>query len=148
MIAQDTLDPRQMPASESSAIRPLREGTHGDVSYVLIAVPSASRAATWRQVAMETGHPVVVVRDGDEAQAQITSRGVPALLVTDLSLPKLDGFTLVRNLRQLPRGETTSVIVVCDPSIGEQIARLVDGWRAGEPIARWPGLAPDRCARA
>jgi diguanylate cyclase (GGDEF)-like protein len=61
---------------------------------------------------METGHPVVVVRDGEEAQLQIASRGVPALLVTDLSLPKLDGFSLVRGLRQQPRGETTAVIVV------------------------------------
>lgn len=61
---------------------------------------------------METGHPVLVVRDGEEAQAQIATRGVPALLVTDLSLPKLDGFTLVRNLRQQPRGDSAAVIVV------------------------------------
>jgi len=64
------------------------------------------------QRAMETGHPVVVVRDGEEAQLQISTRGVPGLLVTELSLPKLDPFTLVRNLRQQPRGETTSVIAV------------------------------------
>jgi diguanylate cyclase (GGDEF)-like protein len=38
--------------------------------------------------------------------------GSQGLLVTDLSLPKLDGFSLVRNLRQQPRGETCAVIVV------------------------------------
>jgi diguanylate cyclase (GGDEF)-like protein len=80
--------------------------------YVLIALPNANRAESWRKVAMETGHPVVVVRDGEEAQREISTRGVPGLLVTDLSLPKLDPFTLVRNLRQQPRGETTSVIAV------------------------------------
>src|SRR4051812_43945671 len=102
-----------MPATESSAIRPTRAAaTQAESTYVLIALPNATRAASWRQVAMETGHPVVVVRDGEEAQLQIATRGVPGLLVTDLSLPKLDGFTLVRGLRQQPRGETTSVIVV------------------------------------
>jgi diguanylate cyclase (GGDEF)-like protein len=102
-----------MPPTESSAIRPNRvASTHGESSYVLIALPNATRAASFRQVAMETGHPVVVVRDGEEAQAQIASRGVPTLLITDLSLPKLDGFTLVRGLRQQPRGETTDVIVI------------------------------------
>jgi diguanylate cyclase (GGDEF)-like protein len=101
-----------MPPTESSAIRPNRVAPNGESMYVLIALPNANRAASWRQVAMETGHPVVVVRDGEEAQLQISTRGAPGLLVTELSLPKLDPFTLVRNLRQQPRGETTSVIAV------------------------------------
>jgi CheY-like chemotaxis protein len=77
-----------MPPTESSAIRPNRAASAHDSTYVLIALPNANRAASWRQVAMETGHPVVVVRDGEEAQLHIASRGVPALLVTDLSLPQ------------------------------------------------------------
>jgi diguanylate cyclase (GGDEF)-like protein len=86
--------------------------TPAESTYVLIALLDATRAASWRQVALETGHPVVVVRDGEEAQMKIASQGVPSLLVTDLSLPKLDGFSLVRSLRQQPRGETCAVIVV------------------------------------
>jgi CheY-like chemotaxis protein len=79
---------------------------------VLIAVPNATRAETWRQVAMESGHPVVVVRDGEAAQAQITMKGAPVLLVTDLSLPRVDGFSVVKTLRQQPRGDASAVIVV------------------------------------
>ena len=93
-----------MPNRKSSA--------NAETGYVLIAVPNATRGATWRQVAMETGHPVVVVRDGEEAQTQIVSKGVPVLLVTDLSLPRLDGFSVVRTLRQQPHGDTTAVIVI------------------------------------
>jgi len=101
-----------MPPSDSSAL-PTRVGqAPADTGYVLIAVPNATRAATWRQVAMETGHPVVVVRDGEEAQAQITMKGAPLLLVTDLSLPRVDGFSVVKTLRQQPRGDTSAVIVV------------------------------------
>ena len=101
-----------MPSMDSTAVPHRVAPAHAEPGYVLIAIPNATRAATWRQVAMETGHPVVVVRDGDDALAQIGTKGVPALLVTDLSLPRLDGFSVVRGLRQQPRGETTSVFVV------------------------------------
>ena len=101
-----------MAPSDSTASPNRVVSAHTEAGYVLIAIPNANRAATWRQVAMETGHPVVVVRDGEEAQQQITTRGVPVLLVTDLSLPRLDGFSVVRALRQQPRGEMASVIVV------------------------------------
>ena len=101
-----------MPPTESSAIRSTRVSPTSESMYVPDCSAQRQPRASWRQVAMETGHPVVVVRDGEEAQLQITTRGVPVLLVTELSLPKLDPFTLIRNLRQLPRGETTSVIAI------------------------------------
>jgi diguanylate cyclase (GGDEF)-like protein len=101
-----------MPLSDSTALPHRVARAHAGPGYVLIAIPNATRAAMWRQVAMEAGHPVVVVRDGEEAQALIGARGIPALLVTDLSLPRLDGFAVVRGLRQQPRGEMTPVIVV------------------------------------
>lgn len=101
-----------MPPTDPSALPHRVTPASAEAGYVLIAIPNATRAATWRQVAMETGHPVVVVRDGEEAELQINTRGVPVLLVTDLSLPKLDGFSVVRALRQQPRGDHASVIVV------------------------------------
>ena len=79
--------------------------------YILIALPNISRAAAWRDVALEFGHEVVVVRDGDEAQQEITRRGAPLLLMTDLSLPKVDGFSLVRHLRHQALREKAGVIV-------------------------------------
>jgi len=90
---------------------------HSEAGYVLIAIPNANRAATWRQVAMETGHPVVVVRDGEEAQQQITTRGVPVLLVTDLSLPRLDGFSVVRARKasRAPSAVRSSEMVMVAP---------------------------------
>ena len=101
-----------MPPSDSTALPNRVVSAHTDAGYVLIAIPNANRAATWRQVAMETGHPVVVVRDGEEAQQQISTRGVPILLVTDLSLPKLDGFSVVRALRQQPATRRVPVLLL------------------------------------
>ncbi|MBF8301681.1 MAG: hypothetical protein HW394_2051 [Acidobacteria bacterium] len=97
-----------LPTDMSASAGPSAARTAGQGSrrgYVLIAMPSASRASAWRDVTLELGHEVVVVRDGDEAQQEITRRGAPLLLMTDLSLPKVDGFSLVRHLRhQAPSG--------------------------------------------
>ena len=101
-----------MPPSDPSAVSHRAASLSVETGYVLIAIPNATRAAAWRQIAMETGYPASVVRDGEEAELQITTRGVPVLLVTDLSLPKLDGFSVVRTLRQQPRGDHASVIVI------------------------------------
>jgi diguanylate cyclase (GGDEF)-like protein len=83
------------------------------LGYVLIATPNASRAETYRQLVAEHGHDAVVVRDGQEAMACLTSsRGVPALLIADLSLPRLDAFALLKHLRRETPVEKTGVIAV------------------------------------
>ncbi|MFN8065193.1 MAG: diguanylate cyclase [Vicinamibacterales bacterium] len=81
--------------------------------YVLIAVSNTTRAAIFRDAAAECLRlDVAVVRDGDAAMDTITSRGVPALLIVDLSLPRVDGFTVVRRLRRLASETPTRVIAV------------------------------------
>jgi diguanylate cyclase (GGDEF)-like protein len=52
----------------------------------------------------------IFVRDGDEALQEIDRHGPPALLVVDLSLPRVDGFAVVRKLRR-QFGETEIRIV-------------------------------------
>jgi diguanylate cyclase (GGDEF)-like protein len=81
--------------------------------YVLIAVANLNRAATFRSVSAETLRwEVVLVRDGSEAVQEIARRGAPALLILDLSLPRVDGFAVLRQLRRQPAGGRTRVIAV------------------------------------
>ena len=68
--------------------------------YALIAEFDRQRAELYRQAAADHGLEAVVVRDGDAAKATFESRGAPALLITDLSLPGSDGFNLIRDLRR------------------------------------------------
>ena len=68
-------------------------------SYVLIAMPSVNRAAGFRAGITAGAFETVVVRDGEEARQQIVRRGAPVLLILDLSLPKVDGFELLKWLR-------------------------------------------------
>ncbi len=81
--------------------------------YVLVAISNASRGAMFQQVAGEALHlDVVVVRDGDEAVQVMTKRGAPSLLIVDLSLPRVDGFAVVRRLRRDASETDTRIVAV------------------------------------
>ena len=55
------------------------------------------------------GYPVVTARNGQEALDFIAGEH-PALVITDILMPKLDGFALVHRLRSNPK--TTSIPIV------------------------------------
>ena len=55
------------------------------------------------------GHRVVTARNGEEALAEI-ERQHPALVITDILMPKMDGFSLVHRMRINP--ETRDIPVV------------------------------------
>lgn len=82
------------------------------VPYALIAEFDTARATMYQQVIAETGLAVASVRDGEAARAMIGTRGAPALLVTDLSLPRTDGLTVIKLLRQTTPPEKTAVVVL------------------------------------
>lgn len=82
-------------------------------AYALIAIPSQNRAAVFRQVVTEAlGLDTLLVRDGDAALDALGTRGLPALLIVDLSLPRVDGFAVVRKLRRQATEADTRVVVV------------------------------------
>ena len=79
--------------------------------YALIAEFDRHRAALYRQVAEDLGLETVIVRDGNDARATLGTRGAPTLLITDLSLPGSDGFSLIADLRQRFAPNKTAVVV-------------------------------------
>src|SRR5215471_6115945 len=85
----------------------------GSSPYALIAISNATRAACFRQAAGDAFEiDTVVVRDGDEATAEIGRQGPPRLLIVDLSLPRVDGFAVVRKVRRQATETDTRIIVV------------------------------------
>ena len=68
--------------------------------HVLIAEFDRQRATLYQDTVEECGFEAVVVRDGNVARASLQTRGAPAILVTDLSLPGSDGFSLITDLRR------------------------------------------------
>lgn len=55
------------------------------------------------------GYPVVTAADGEEALA-LVARERPALVITDILMPRMDGFALLHNLRQDPTTRQIPVI--------------------------------------
>ena len=55
------------------------------------------------------GYPVVTARNGQEALAMI-EKVHPALVITDILMPKMDGFSLAHNLRKDPRTSQVPII--------------------------------------
>jgi len=65
---------------------------------------------------------VVEAGNGEEA-LDLLKRGVPALVITDFSLPGIDGFELTRQLRNHPDTERVPVICLSGHSGGDHERR-------------------------
>jgi len=57
------------------------------------------------------GYPVVSARDGQEAMERIAKER-PALVITDILMPKMDGYSLAHNLRKNPRTAQIPIIFI------------------------------------
>jgi len=55
------------------------------------------------------GYPVVTARDGQEA-LEVIKKELPALVITDILMPKMDGYALAQRLRITPRTKHIPII--------------------------------------
>jgi diguanylate cyclase (GGDEF)-like protein len=79
--------------------------------YALIAEFDRQRAEMYRAVVKGQHLDPCIVHDGKSAERVLETRGAPALLLCDLSLPYKDGFSLIRELRRMSPPEKTAVVV-------------------------------------
>ena len=92
-------------------------------SVILAADDSAVARMMIEQALKAMNIPVIMTRSGKEAweklismQAQAAAQGVPirdkvALVLTDLEMPEMDGFTLTRNIKDDPRFSGIPVMI-------------------------------------
>jgi two-component system, chemotaxis family, chemotaxis protein CheY len=79
-------------------------------------------SASMRQMVSFTlkgaGYTVIEAADGQEAYE--IARGAPVdLVLTDQNMPRMDGITLVRSLRELPDYESTPILILTTESSSE-----------------------------
>jgi diguanylate cyclase (GGDEF)-like protein len=65
-----------------------------------------------REVVEVGGFDAIVTRNGDEAKAMLRRRQLPILVVANLSLPRLDGFALLADLRRMAGDAAPPVVVI------------------------------------
>src|SRR5262245_21607972 len=81
--------------------------------YALIAVSNSTRGTALKRIAADALQvDTILVRDGEAALHEITERGAPVALIVDPSLPRVDGFTVIRSVRKQPGKVRTRIVVV------------------------------------
>jgi two-component system nitrogen regulation response regulator GlnG len=81
-------------------------------SYALIADPDPVTASDYAAVLRQVGLTVFLARGGTVAVAALVERGLPLLLLTELTLPGQSGLQLIESLRRSAPSTRTRVIAV------------------------------------
>jgi CheY-like chemotaxis protein len=81
------------------------------MTKILIAEDNATNRELFRELLEARGYTVVEACDGPEA-LQIIEQTLPDILLLDIGMPVLDGFAVVRAIRENPRLATLPVLAV------------------------------------
>jgi len=60
----------------------------------------------------QKGHTVFTAEDGQEGLVQIMANPDIALVITDINMPKMNGFQLINNIRNNPETENLPIIAL------------------------------------
>ncbi|MBF0182808.1 MAG: response regulator [Magnetococcales bacterium] len=94
---------------------------------ILIVEDSPTQAYKLKKFLLESGFMVRVAKDGQEGLAQ-AGQLLPRLIISDVSMPRMDGFTMCRQIKQDPRLKTIPVILLTALTNPEEI---LEGLSAG-----------------
>jgi len=95
-------------------MRASRVGTNPMTAQATILVVDDSRTMvlTLARVLRKAGYHVTTAHDGVDALTKLESGLHPALILTDLNMPELDGFGLIRAVRARQGLDATPIIVL------------------------------------
>jgi two-component system, cell cycle response regulator DivK len=98
-------------ARKGGARRPARQTVAAPRPCVLLVDDNADNCEMYRQYLEWDGFRVVIATDGLEALNQ-AARVMPTVIVTDLAMPKLNGWDMVGRLKSDPRTQHVPVLAV------------------------------------
>lgn len=79
---------------------------------VLVVDDEPSVRALYMDALLETGHRVEAVADGAEALARLQMGVVPCVVLSDLRMPRMDGWELSRAVADDPQLSSVPVVVL------------------------------------
>jgi len=99
-------------------------GWFGPESEAIVKVLVAEDSSTVRRLVTARlkadGYEVAEAADGEEA-LRLAREGVPDLLVLDKVMPKLDGFEVIRALRDDPRTSQIPIVMLTERTSEEDV---------------------------
>jgi two-component system, OmpR family, response regulator MprA len=101
------------------------EGT-GEATRRVLVVDDEPQVVWVLQLALDAeGYDVLTARNGVEALAQI-AEGHPELMVLDVMMPRMDGWSVMRELAKLPPEERPRVVMVTALASGRDRATAAE----------------------
>ena len=79
----------------------------------VLTVDDSVTIRTMLQCALaDAGYTVVQAFDGQDGLEQLDGGGVPDVIITDINMPRLDGFGFIEQVRKQPRFRGTPILVL------------------------------------
>ncbi len=101
---------------DNASARPIRR------RRILVVDDNVDAARSLAECLRLSGHEVLVASDGEQAVSE-AARMRPEVVILDIGMPVMDGYEVVRRLRQLP-GARSAVIVALTGFAQERDAEL------------------------
>jgi two-component system chemotaxis sensor kinase CheA len=79
---------------------------------ILVVDDSITTRTLEKNILEAAGYQVKLATDGEEALAILVTDGLPSLIVSDINMPRLDGFELTHRIKQDSRYADIPVILV------------------------------------
>lgn len=100
------------------------------VATILIVDDDSAIAALLAEYALDYGHTAILAPNGLEGLARATQT-LPALVISDVMMPFMDGFTMLQHLRNNPTFANTPIYLMSAVDIhrrNDAVAELATGW--------------------
>ena len=114
----------------SSVLKALEETTSpADIRAkhrILIVDDSITTRTLEKNILEAIGYNVQVATDGQEALDTIAASGVPDLIISDVMMPRLDGFELTKQVKADPKTANVPVILVTSLGSSEDKTRGIE----------------------
>jgi two-component system, chemotaxis family, chemotaxis protein CheY len=99
---------------------------------IFIVDDSATMVMSVRNNLEIAGFTVDSAHDGEDALQKLQSGTKPDLIITDINMPKMDGFELIANVRRLPGFRFTPILTLTTESQADRRAEAkrlgATGW--------------------
>lgn len=79
----------------------------------------------------EAGHTVIQAEDGVHGVEVLNQSGGVDVIITDINMPRMDGFGFIDHIRQDPRNRSTPILVLTTESEGVKKQRAKDAGATG-----------------
>jgi DNA-binding response OmpR family regulator len=96
------------------------------LTHILIVEDDASIARLLSLSLERSGYSVIWASDGNDGLAQARAAR-PDLILLDVMMPGMDGFQVLRSLKQQPTTRTIPVIMLTAQSDGRSVLNGIDG---------------------